>query len=274
QKGFGKLMFILSSESFNQAYKRFKYLNQFAEYRRDQAKKILVKTEELEYKIKELKSLRSEEENALAQRSSEKERLNKEKSRVQSQVSSLKQREQQLRQDIQKSKKVVSRLEDEIQQIIEEEREETDLWKNLSERQKEISQAFEDNKGSLPWPVADGIITNQFGENTHPVLDNIKLFNNGVDISASKNSEVRCVWTGEVRKVVSIPGAKLTVIVRHGNYLTVYSNLVDVNVNPGDVIKRGQVIGQVYHDESRNENIVHLEIYKENQKLNPEAWLK
>ncbi len=274
KKGFGKLMFILSSESFNQAYKRIKYLNQLAKYRRNQARKIEVKTEKLEYKIKELQNLRGEKENALNQRTAERYRLKNEKSRIQSQVKSLKQRERQLRQDIAQNKKVVSRLEEEIQEIIAEERKKTDVWKNLSAREKELTQAFEKNKGSLPWPVTDGVITRKFGENSHPVLKNIKLFNNGVDISTSQNSKVKSIWTGQTRRVVSIPGANITVIVRHGTYLSVYSNLTDVDVKPGDVIRKGQEIGQVYHDQSRSENILHLEIYKENQKLNPEEWLR
>ncbi|MGM0498344.1 MAG: murein hydrolase activator EnvC family protein [Bacteroidota bacterium] len=274
KKGFSKLMFILSSESFNQAYKRIKYLNQLAKYRRDQARKIQVKREKLEYEIKELQNLIDEKELTLSQRKSEKDKLNNEKSQIQNQVSNLKQRERQLRQDINQSKKVVSRLEDEIQEIIEDERKKTDVWKNLSARQKELSQAFEKNKGSIPWPVSNGIVARKFGENSHPVLENIKLFNNGVDISAAQDSEVKCIWTGVTRKVVSIPGANLTVIVRHGNYLSVYSNLTNVDVEPGDIINKGEVIGQVYHDQSRSENILHLEIYKENEKLNPEEWLE
>lgn len=274
KKGFNKLMFILSSESFNQAYKRIKYLNQLAQYRRDQARKIQLKKEKLKYRIKELQNLKNEEEQALNQRTSEKERLNNEKSRMQNQITNLKQRERQLREDIAQNEKVVSRLEDEIQKIIADERERTDVWKNMSARQKEISQAFENNKGSIPWPVSNGIIARKFGENSHPVLENIKLFNNGVDISASQNSAVKCIWTGETRRVFSIPGANLAVIVRHGNYLSVYSNLTDVNVEVGDIINRGETIGHVYHDESSNENILHLEIYKEDQKLNPEEWLE
>ncbi|MCF8335205.1 MAG: peptidoglycan DD-metalloendopeptidase family protein [Bacteroidales bacterium] len=274
QKGFGKLMFILSAESFNQAYKRIKYLNQLAEYRRNQAQQIQVKTQKLKYKIKELKNLKEEKKKALSQRSIEKNRLKKEQSRIQNRLTSLRQRERQLRREIDQNKQMVSRLEKEIQQIIDEERKSTDMWKDLSARQKEISNAFENNQGSLPWPVTDGIITRKFGENTHPVLKNIKMFNNGIDIRAAQRSEVKCIWTGVVRKVVSITGANLTVIVRHGNYLSVYSNLVEVKVKPGDVINKGDIIGEVPHDPSSGENVLHLEIYKENRKLNPEKWLK
>jgi murein hydrolase activator len=274
KKGMGKLMFILSAENFNQAYKRIKYLNQLASYRREQAQKIRMKTEKLEFKVHRLESLKDEKQAILNLKQSEKHKLRKERVRVREQVGQLKQRENQLREDIANKQKVVAQLEKEVEALIKAESEKTDLWKNLSPRQRAISSSFEENKGTLPWPVADGIITQKFGENTHPVLKNIKLFNNGVDISTSRNSQVRCIWEGEARKVVSIPGANLTVIVRHGNYLSVYSNLVDVDVKPGDYLKKGAIIGQVFNGQTKNEQVLHLEIYRENRKLNPEQWLR
>lgn len=274
RKGFSKLMFLLSAESFNQAYKRYKYLNQYAEYRRDQAEKIRAKAAKLRYKIKEFKNLKEEKEKILAQKKSEKFKLKYETRQVRDQVQGLKQKERQIRQDIARKKKIIDHLEKEIQQIIEEERNKTDVWENLSADMQKISTAFEKNKGELPWPITDGIITRKFGENTHPVLKGIKINNNGVDISATENSKVRCIFEGIARKVVSIPGANLTVIVRHGNYLTVYSNLIDVDVEPGDRIARGQIIGRVFGDRSNHENVLHLEIYHENKKLNPEDWLR
>ena len=274
KKSMGKLMFILSAENFNKAYKRIKYLNQLATYRREQAKKIRMKTEKLEFKVHQLESLKDEKQAILNLKQSEKQKLRKERLRVREQVGQLKQREHQLREDIDKKQKVVAQLEKEVEALIKAESEKTDLWKNLSPQQRAISASFEENKGALPWPVADGIITQKFGENSHPVLKNIKLFNNGVDISTSRNSQVRCIWEGEARKVVSIPGANLTVIVRHGNYLSVYSNLVDVDVKPGDYLKKGEIIGQVYNDQTNNEQVLHLEIYRENRKLNPEQWLR
>jgi septal ring factor EnvC (AmiA/AmiB activator) len=273
-KGFSKLMFLLSSESFHQAYKRYKYLNQFAKYRRNQAEKIQVKTEKLKYKIKEFENLRENKQEILAQKTSEKYKLKYETRNVRDKIQDLKAKEEQIRQDIAQKKTVIAQLEEEIQKIIEEERRKTKAWKNLSAEHRELSASFEQNKGALPWPISNGIITREFGENNHPVLKGIKLNNNGVDISATENSRVRCIFNGVARKVVSIPGANLTVIVRHGNYLTVYSNLVDVNVEPGQRIATGEVIGQVYNDQTRNENVLHLEIYHENQKLNPEEWLK
>lgn len=273
-KSLDRLMFILSSESFNQAYKRYKYLHQYAEFRRNQARKISLKTEQLKLKVQELKDLRNQKEDILASKKNEKAKLKREKLSLANKISNLKDKEEELRNEIAEKRKVVSQLEKEIERIIAEERRRTKLWKNLSENQRQLSVAFEKEKGNLPWPINDGIVTQKFGENEHPVLKGVKTYNNGIDITTSKNSKVKCIFPGLTRKVVAIPGANLTVIVRHGNYLTVYSNLVDVNVKPGDTIQQGEVIGSVYNDAEKNENILHLEIYKENNKMNPEAWLK
>ncbi len=272
-KGFNKLMFILSAESFNQAYKRFKYLNQLAKYRKDQARQIKIQKEKLELKIQELKHLRSEKENIRAQKVEEKQKLKQEEIQVKRQVYSLRKKESQIREEIQQKRQTVAQLEKEIEKIIEEERKRTKRWENLSAKHKEITNAFASSKGKLDWPIDDGIVTSEFGENSHPVLKGIKTFNNGIDISTTNNSKVRCIFPGVARKVVSIPGANLTVIVRHGNYLTVYSNLVDVNVRPGDEIAKGEIIGEVYRDRESNENILHLELYRENERLNPQEWL-
>jgi len=273
-KGFNKLMFILSSETFNQAYKRYKYLNQYAKYRRTRATQIEAKAEKLKFKIKEYENLRDQKEEILSQKTSEKYKLKYETRQVREQIDDLKQKEKQLRNDIAQKKNIIAQLEDEIQQIIEEERRKTNRWKNLSADAKRISSSFEKEKGELPWPISNVIVTRQFGENSHPVLKGIKLNNNGIDISTTQNSKVKCIFEGVARKVVSIPGANLTVIVRHGNYLSVYSNLIDVDVQPGQRIQRGEVIGQVFSDQTNSENVLHLEIYHENQRLNPEEWLR
>jgi septal ring factor EnvC (AmiA/AmiB activator) len=269
-----QMMFILSSESFNQAYKRYKYLKQYAEYRRNQAEEIAIKTQKLEYETQKLKKLKHDKQDILAYKTNEKVKLKNERIKVNNRISDLKSKEQQLRKELKEKRRIIAQLEKEIEKIIEEERKRTKLWKNLTERQKQISKSFQSNRGNLPWPINDGVVTRKFGEHEHPVLKGIKTYNNGVDINTSKESVVRSIFEGVTRKVVSIPGANLTVIIRHGNYLTVYSNLVDVKVKPGDIVGKGQIIGKVYEDQSKSESILHLEIYRESEKLNPEVWLE
>jgi len=269
-----QMMFILASESFNQAYKRYKYLKQYAEYRRSQGQEIVIKTQKLEYETQKLKSLKKDKKEILAYKTQEKVKLKNERIKVNNRVRELKNKQKKLRRELKDKQRIIAQLENEIEKIIEEERNRTRLWKNLTERQKQISKNFQNSRGKLPWPINDGVITRKFGEHDHPVLKGIKTYNNGVDINVNNKSEVKSIFDGVVRKVVSIPGANLTVIIRHGNYLTVYSNLVDVTVKTGNFVMKGDVIGEVYNDQSGDENLLHIEIYRESEKLNPEVWLE
>lgn len=269
-----QMMFILASESFNQAYKRYKYLKQYAEYRRSQGQEIVIKAQKLEYEIQKLKSLKKDKKEILAYKTQEKVKLKNERIKVNRRVRELKNKEKELMSELKEKQRIIAQLENEIEKIIEEERKRTRLWKNLTERQKQISKSFQNSRGKLPWPINDGVITRKFGEHDHPVLKGIKTYNNGVDINVNTKSKVKSIFDGVVRKVVSIPGANLTVIIRHGNYLTVYSNLVHVTVKPGNFVMKGDIIGEVYADQSGDENLLHIEIYRESEKLNPEVWLE
>jgi septal ring factor EnvC (AmiA/AmiB activator) len=144
----------------------------------------------------------------------------------------------------------------------------------LSAEAEKLSSTFELNKGKLPWPVAEGVITSTFGEHEHPVLKNIKIKNNGVDITTTRNAMARSVFDGEISGVISIPDAGQAIIVRHGDYLSVYSNLKEVYVKKGDKVKTKQSIGSVDIDNESGKVEVHLEIWKGNVMLNPELWLK
>jgi len=125
----------------------------------------------------------------------------------------------------------------------------------------------------LPWPTEQGVITEHFGEHDHPVIKNIKVRNNGIDITTVSDSRARAIFTGDVSKVFTIKGANTTVIIRHGNYYTVYHNLKGVNVHPGDKVTTKQIIGKVYSDVKTGETILHFELWKEMEKQNPEEWL-
>ena len=126
----------------------------------------------------------------------------------------------------------------------------------------------------MPWPTERGVVTGFFGEHSHPVLRGIKVQNNGIDISTIENAEVLVLFDGVVRQVRYVPGSNNVVLVRHGNYLTVYANLSHVYVRAGDQVERRQLIGRVFTDSDDSENsLLHLEIWEENQKLNPMLWL-
>ena len=144
----------------------------------------------------------------------------------------------------------------------------------MTPEQKLISDNFEQNRGRLPWPVERGMIVEKFGVHAHPVLRNIQIENNGIDISTTAGSKARAIFKGEVSRVFAISGGNMAVIVRHGNYLSVYSNLKDVHVKAGDKVETRQELGTIYTDSQGGANtILKFQIWKENQKLNPEQWI-
>ena len=135
-----------------------------------------------------------------------------------------------------------------------------------------MSTDFAKNKGKLPWPVEQGFVSEKFGVNVHPVFKQVKLSNDGITITTSKNANVRSVFGGVVTEIMFIPGYNNVVIIRHGSYLTVYSNLVEVSVKKGDNVKTKQVIGKLSANEKSNSTL-NFQVWKDKDKLNPQLWL-
>ena len=140
-----------------------------------------------------------------------------------------------------------------------------------------LNQSFESNKGRLPWPVSSGTITEGYGKNPHPKIKNLYTNNNGIDISTNRGSSVRSVFEGEVTSVLSIPGAGKVVIIKHGNYRTVYSNLQEVNVSVGTKVKTKQTIGSLLPDDDDALSVSHFEIHQVSNgqinRMNPTNWI-
>lgn len=140
-----------------------------------------------------------------------------------------------------------------------------------------LNASFEGNKGRLPWPVSKGSITEKFGKNPHPTLKNVYTNNKGIDISTPKNAQVRAVFEGEVTSVLNIPGAGKVVIIKHGNYRTVYSNLKDTYVTSGSKVSTKKVIGSLLADDKQKISVAHFEIHKVSGSsvicLNPSLWV-
>ena len=136
-----------------------------------------------------------------------------------------------------------------------------------------LAASFSSNKGKLPWPVARGIVTEPFGENTIPGTSDVKINNPGIDISTPRNTEVRAVFNGEVSTVVRIPGAGRVVLLSHGNYFTVYSNLDEVFVVAGDKVDVKEAIGKVATDPESGAALLHFELWENTDNQNPQPWL-
>jgi murein hydrolase activator len=272
EKGNPELVYILSAKDFNQGYKRLKYLQQVAKFRRRESEiiselKSQIETSKMKlqndlYRVSDLKS-KEEQQKIL---------LQNEQDRKQKMVKSLSKKERQLKKELEEKKRIAQKIESEIARIIEEEKKKVIKSDNTPE-QKLISANFAENKGRLPWPVSKGIITSRFGIQKHPVLKYLTEDNIGIEITSSGKMSARSVFEGEVVKVFAISGANMTVIIRHGKYLTVYANIVNVKVRTGDKVVTKQDIGDVYADPGDNFNCVLKFMIFETKYQDPETWI-
>ncbi len=272
------LLQIFSAEDFNQAYKRIKFYQQVLSYKQqivDQYKKSIKQ-------IKDETILLNENINQLTKKQIEKEKevseLKQDEINFNRKIKLLSQKKKHLLADLENQKGVSKRLNDEIRKLIEDE-----TRKELENQKKSkgnsiniltLSNNFKENIGKFNLPVQNGIITGVYGESFHPILKEVKLKNNGVDITISSNSQVSSIFKGEVRKIFRIPGSNLAVLVRHGNFLSVYSNLSIVNVSVGQELSSYQKLGEINLQKGEETAILHFEIWNENKTEDPIKWFK
>jgi len=272
-----KLLFLLSAEDFNQAYKRFLYLRQYADYRKKQVEAIIAVKDILDSKLADLEKRRKEKEEMLELKRDETQQIRQQKIQQNQYYAGLQKKQRDLKDKLEQQRKVEQRLQKEIERIIAEEaRKSTEKDKkgfSLTPAEKELSDDFGKNKGRFPWPVDRGLITEEFGEHPHPVLKRVMVRNNGIDITTNAGEKARAIFRGTVSRVVAIPGGNMAVIIRHGNYLTVYSNLSDVYVRVGQKVETKQDIGKVYTDPGDNKTVLKFQLWQENAKQNPEDWI-
>ena len=272
---YDRIMFILASSDVNTAFKRIKYLQQYSDYRTNQANKLLETKAEIEKQVAELESMKSEKQQLLKDQQNEANELRKEKEDQNKIIQNLENQKTELRKKLDKQIQLANELQREIEKVIAEELAKANKKSpnvfQLTPEEKKLADNFASNKKKLPWPTERGVVTGNFGENPHPVLKGIMVRNDGIDISTTDGSYIRSVFDGVVTRVFVIPGAHTTVIIRHGNYLSVYSNLSEVFVKQGDKIKTKQSIGKIFTDDDKS--VLQFQIWKENVKLNPQDWL-
>ena len=274
KKGNPELIYVLSARDFNQGYKRLKYLQQVAKFRRRESEIIL----ELKNQIETSKMKLEDDLNRISDLKTREERqkrlLENEQVKKQEMVKSLTKRERQLEKELAEKKRVARKIEREIEQLIEEERRKTVKTETTPE-QKLIGENFSENRGRLPWPVEKGVITSHFGVHPHPVFKYLTEDNIGIEITSSGKMNARSVFQGQVAKVFAISGANMTVIIRHGKFLSVYANISSVKVKPGDKVVAKQDIGEIYHDPANgNNSVLKFMIFETNMKyLDPEIWI-
>ncbi|MBW6499020.1 MAG: peptidoglycan DD-metalloendopeptidase family protein [Bacteroidales bacterium] len=285
RSNYQRVAFLFSSKNFNQAYMRLRYLQEYARHRQLQAEKIVSTQQTLQQEIARLEEQKKQQEQLRAEQQQAMQELNREKGEQDQTISQLRRREQELMQRLRQQENARQELQRNIERIIAEERRRSQEQARaegrtvtpgtyaLTPEEQLLSNNFAGNKGKLPWPVERGVITGRFGEQPHPVLRNIKIVNNGIDIASVPGAKARVIFDGTVSRVITVPGAYYAVIVRHGDYLTVYSNLAQVSVQNGDKVSIRQEIGTLATDSREGKTQLHLEIWRSNEKLNPADWI-
>ncbi len=271
KKSYPEIVYIISAKDFNQGYKRMKYFQQIAEFRREEAEVILELKAQIEGSRKRLKDDLERVSDLKTREERQKNLLISEQTSKQNMVKSLSGKEKQLKKELEEKKRIAARIESEISRIIEEERKKA-IKGEVSPQQKITGDSFGENKGRLPWPVNKGIITGHFGIQQHPVLKYLTEENIGIEITGAGKIGVRSIFQGEVMRVFAISGVNMTVIIRHGKYFTIYANLVNLRVKKGDKVIANQELGEVYTDEENNSTVLKFMIF-ETKYQDPELWI-
>jgi len=274
KKGYPELIYILSAKDFNQGYKRLKYLQQITKYRRREAEIILELRDQVESSRRKLEKDLSKLSDLKSREEQQRKLLENEQEKKRDMVKSLSNKEKQLQKELEEKKRIARKIESEINRLIEEARKKS-IKKSTAPEDKIISDNFAENAGKLPWPVDRGVITSHFGVHPHPVFKYLTEDNIGIEITSSGKVEARSIFQGEVAKVFAIAGANMTIIVRHGKFLTVYANLASVSVKPGDKVAAKQNLGNVYTDSGNgNNSVLKFMIFETERKyLDPELWI-
>lgn len=271
-----KLMFIFSSSDFNQAYNRFKYFQQIQEYSGRQLDLIRQVNDSLDSKNLNLKSLIAQKNQVLSSIHDKNRELEGEKLKESQYISELQKKEKELKSKLQKETQRRQKLAKELNRLIASQIKKsgsssTTKYK-MTPEEKLVSDDFLKNKGRLPWPVIQGLVTKKFGLNTSPLHQKVKMYSDGIEIMTLKNAEVRAVFQGVVADIGFSDYWKNIIIIRHGSYLTVYTNVIDVKVKKGDKVNTKDIIGKVAYDPDEG-SILIFQLWKDCDKQNPELWL-
>ena len=294
---YDRLGFIFASKDFNQAFSRLRYIREFTDARKTKMNQIANTEREISNAVEASQQAREQQATMLKDEKAQQEALKNEKEELNGQVAKLKKQEGKIQQDIKDKQQQAKKLQKAIDDIIAEEirkaneeaarkRREEEKAKGktttpapkekgmaLTPAEKTLSTNFVNNKGKLPWPVERGVISSSYGKHTSVVSDKVTVTNNGIDIATTEGALARAVFDGEVASVTKLTGANTVVILRHGEYFTVYSNLENVTVKRGDKVKTKQNLGTVHTNKTESKTELHFELLKEQNRQNPANWL-
>lgn len=274
-----RIMFVMSSDNFHQAYKRLQYMKQYTDFRKAQGEQITKKSDKLNVLNDTLKVRKKEKEVVLEESQKEQEKLEEEKKNQEVIVSEIKKKERKYANEIKKKQREERKIDKEIEKIIRDaiaKSNEGTTTKSsgfvLTAEGKLVAEQFEGNRGNLPWPVEKGFVSRRYGKQKHPTLAGIVIESNGVRITTEEGAEARAIFEGTVLQIQSVSGKK-ALYIQHGNYITVYNNLETVSVKKGDKVTTKQEIGKVFTDKISKKTILKFQVWKNTQCLNPASWI-
>ena len=276
-----KVMFLLSSENFKQAYKRLQYIQQYADYQKEQGELIKTKTAKLQELNKDLLRQKEDKDKLIVENRAAKKELEKELKEQEKLMASIRRNMSSYTSKIKRTQQEIDKLDREIERIIKEAIAESNKKAGKSSTSKAfaltpeariVAKEFESNKGNLPWPVQKGVVKLGYGTQRSPIDPTVEIKNNGVRIATERNAKVRAVFNGEVSRIILIKNSNPIVMLRHGNYLTIYKNLSKIYVKQGEKVKTNQEIGEVFTD-GNGDSVLGFGIFKDARSQNPAYWI-
>ena len=266
------LLFLLSSDNFQQLARRARYLQEFAHFRQEQVKRIERTQAEIDTQNELLQANKNDKQTALSTRKREQENLQRDERKQQNMLNQLKDKEKDLSKKLKQQQKRAADLNKKIDDMVRKQAEAASKT-SLTKEQKLIAGGFEANKGRLPWPVEKGMISGHFGKQQHPIYSLVTMDNKGIYIQTVAGAKARAVYKGEVTSCFMVANT-YAVIIQHGNYRTVYSNLSKLNIKQGDKVEPKQIIGTIFTDPEQDQKTeLYFQIYKDRNILNPELWI-
>ena len=276
-----RLMFLFSSESFLQAYKRIQYMKQYASFRKKQGDEIAAKTTTLQTLNTTLINQKRKKEALVSENRKVQQTLEGERKSQEVLIRSLKKRASSLASSIKQKQKKAAAIDREIERLIREAIAASNKAAGkksskafaLTPEARLLAKNFTANKGRLPWPVEKGVVTQRFGTQPHPVVRTTMIKSNGVTIATSPNAVARAVFEGEVMTILSFKGSNPTVLIKHGNYITTYKNIGKLYVKKGDKVKAKQAIGEIFTHPQTGKTILQFSVFNEFTPQDPKSWI-
>jgi septal ring factor EnvC (AmiA/AmiB activator) len=276
-----RLMFLFSSESVLQAYKRVQYLKQYTSFRKKQGEKITEKTLTLQELNQTLIRQKEKKEALIEANKKEQEALSKERNQQERLVQDLRKKAKGLNRQINQKQKKAEEIDKEIDRLIREAIAASNKAAGsksttqfaLTPEDQLLASNFVGNKGRLPWPVAKGVVVQRFGTQPHPVVRTTMIKSNGVTIATEPQAVARAVFEGEVMALLTFKGSNPTVLVKHGNYITAYKNLGKVYVKKGQKVKAKDPLGEVFSNPQTGKTTLQFSVFMNMKPQNPTAWL-